>query len=135
MANFVYDKARESFLKAEINITSDNIKVVLCSSGYTANASTDQFLSDISGGNRIATTANLASKTTTAGVFDAADTVWSAVAGGSTGTQAVIYQDTGSAATSRLIANINVATNLPVTSNGSDIDMIWDNGSNKILKL
>jgi hypothetical protein len=47
----------------------------------------------------------------------------------------VIYKDTGSAATSPLIAYIDTATGLPVTPNGADVTVTWDNGSNKIFKL
>jgi len=46
-----------------------------------------------------------------------------------------IYKDTGTESTSYLIANINSATGLPVTPNGGDIIVQWDNGSNKIFKL
>jgi hypothetical protein len=34
-----------------------------------------------------------------------------------------------------LIAYIDTATGLPVTPGGGDIDITWDNGSNKIFKL
>jgi len=34
-----------------------------------------------------------------------------------------------------LIAFIDTATNLPVTPNGGDIIVAWDNGANKIFKL
>lgn len=135
MANALYDKGREAFLTAAVNWSSDNIKTVLVDTGaYTLNIATHQFLSDIAGGARIATSANLSSKTVAAGVADAADVTFSAV----TGVQSealVIYKDTGSAATSPLIAYIDTATGLPVTPNGADITVTWDNGSNKIFKL
>lgn len=135
MANALYDKGREAFLSGSISWSSDNIKVVLTDSGaYTPNMSTDQFLSDVASGARIATSGNLASKTVAAGVADAADITFTAV----TGVQSeylVIYKDTGSAATSPLIAKIDTATGLPVTPNGGDITVAWDNGSNKIFKL
>ena len=38
----------------------------------------------------------------------------------------LIYIDTGSAATSRLVAWIDTATNLPVTPNGGDISIQWN---------
>ena len=46
-----------------------------------------------------------------------------------------IYQDSGVEATSRLIANIDAATGLPVTPNGTDITVQWDSGANRIFKL
>ena len=125
MANALYGLGRESFLKGEISWSSDNIKTVLVDlADYTANLSTDQFLSDIAAGGRVATSANLASKTTTLGSADAADVTFSAVTG-DISEALVIYQDTGAAGTSRLIAYIDTATGLPVTPNGGDIQVQW----------
>lgn len=125
MANALYDKARESFLRGEIIWQTDTIKTVLVDAGqYTPNLATHQFLSDIPSGARTATSGALTSKTTAAGVADAADPVFT----GATGVQSeylVIYQDTGSAATSRLIAYIDTATGLPVTPNSGDINVIF----------
>ena len=47
----------------------------------------------------------------------------------------VIYVDTGTEATSPLIAYIDTATGLPITPNGGDIIVTWDNGVNKIFKV
>ena len=135
MANAMYDKGRESFLKGEISWNSDDIKVVLVDTAdYTVNLSTDQYLSDVASGGRVATSGNLASKTTAAGVADAADVTLTAVTG-DVSEALVIYKDTGTASTSRLIAYIDTATGLPVTPNGGDITITWDSGSNKIFKL
>lgn len=135
MANALYDKGREAFLSGTISWSSDNIKTVLVDAAdYTVNLSTHQFLSDVASGGRVATSGNLASKTVTAGVADAADVTFTAVTGDQS-EALVIYKDTGSAATSPLIAYIDTATGLPVTPNGADITVTWDNGSNKIFKL
>lgn len=132
MANALYDKGREGFLDGTIDWDTDNIKCVLVTSGYTPNLSTHDFLDDVT--NVQATSGNLASKTVTAGVADAADTTFTAVSG-SACNAIVIYADSGSAATSRLIAYIDSGTGLPVTPNGGDITIQWDNGANKIFKL
>jgi hypothetical protein len=135
MANALYDKGREKFLTGAVSWSSDNIKVVLVDAAdYTVNLTTHEFLSDVASGGRVATSGNLASKTTTAGVADAADVTFTAVTGDQS-EALVIYKDTGSAATSPLIAYIDTATGLPVTPNGADITVTWDNGSNKIFKL
>ena len=136
MANALYDTGRSAFLTAGVNWSSDNIKAVLVktTSGYTVNLASDQFLSTIVSGNRIATSGNFASKTTTAGVADAADVTFTAVSGSAAGA-VVIYKDTGTDTTSQLIAYIDTATGLPVTPNGGDITVSWDNGANKIFKL
>lgn len=135
MANALYDKGRQAFATAGINWTSDTIKAVLVDTGaYTVNLATHEFLSDIAGGARIATSAALSSKTATAGVCDAADVTYSSVTG-ATVEAVVIYKDTGSDATSNLIAYMDSATGLPITPNGGDINLVFDNGANKIFKL
>jgi hypothetical protein len=131
----LYDKARESFLKGEFDLATDNVKVVLVDAGqYTVSLSADQFLSDIPAGARTATSPNLTTKTTTAGVFDADDVTFSAVSGVQS-EALVIYQDTGTAGTSRLICYEDNATGLPVTPSGADITVRWSNGSDRIFKL
>lgn len=135
MADALFDKGREGFLDGSIDWDTDTIKAVLVDHGTdTPVPATDTFLSDITAGARIATSGALASKTVTAGVADAADITFTAVSGASV-ESIVLYKDTGVAGTSRLIAYIDSATGLPVTPNGGDITVQWDNGANKIFKL
>lgn len=135
MANALYGKGREKFLSGAISWSSDNIKVVLVDAAdYTVSIDTHEFLSDVASGGRVATSGNLGTKTVTLGVADAADVTFTAVTGDQS-EALVIYKDTGSAATSPLIAYIDTATGLPVTPNGADITVTWDNGGNKIFKL
>jgi hypothetical protein len=68
-------------------------------------------------------------------VANAANVTYTAVTAGSTVTYLAIYKDTGSNSTSPLIALIDTATGLPVSTNGGDITVSWDTGANKILKL
>jgi hypothetical protein len=135
MADFIYDLARQAFLEGEVAILTADIKAVLVDGAdYTPSASTDDFLADIAGGGRVATSSNFASKTSTLGVFDAADITFSTV----TGDQCeyiVIYEDTGDAATSKLLAKIDSYTGLPVTPNGGNITVAFPADSNKIWKL
>jgi hypothetical protein len=137
MVNGVYDTGRAAFLNAGINWTSDNIKAVLINTAsYTVNLSTHAFLSDIAAGARAATSANLTTKTSTAGVADAADITFSAVPTGPACGAYVLYKDTTVATTSQLICYVDtVASGLPVTPNGGDITVTFDNGTNKIFKL
>ena len=133
MANALYDKGRENFLNGNIDWTADDIKCVLVDTGtYTVDLVNHDFHDDLSG--VVDTSGNFASKTTTAGVADAADIVFSAVTGASV-EAIVIYRDSGVSGTSELIAYIDTATGLPVTPNGGDITIAWDSGANKIFKL
>ena len=94
----------------------------------------DEFLSAIPGGSIVATSGNLTSKTTTAGSADAADVTLTAISG-PTVSYAVVYKDTGSAATSPLIAFLDSGVGLPMTPNGGDIIIRWDDGTPKIFRL
>ena len=135
MANALYDKGREKFLKGEIDWLSDDIKIALIDTAdYTPNLASDEFLDDISGDAIIATSGNLGNKSATNGIADADDVTFENV----TGDQAeilVVYKDTGNASTSPLIARIDTATGLPITPNSGDITVQWDSLSNKIFKL
>lgn len=95
------------------------------SGGFVIPLSLHQFLSDIPSAARVATSGNLASKTLTNGVFDAADAQFASVSGDQSEIT-VLYEDTGTATTSRLIAYIDTATNLPITPNGNNIDVVWN---------
>lgn len=135
MANGLYDKGRSKFLDGTISWSSDNIKIVLVDAAdYTVSLSTHEFLSDIPSGARVATSDNLTTKTSTSGIADADNVTFTAVTGDPS-EAIVIYKDTTNAATSPLIAYIDTATGLPVTPNGGDITITWDNGTNKIFKL
>jgi hypothetical protein len=89
----------------------------------------------------VAVSGALAFPTTTAGVADAEDVTLTAVTGDPS-EALIIYQHaltvggTALAETSaRLVAYIDTATGLPVTPNGGDVVISWDNGSNRILRL
>lgn len=137
MANALYAKAKESFISQNpsIDMDTDDIKVVGVDHGTdTPVPATDQFLSDIAAGARIFTSGNLASKTVTGGVFDAADITITAVSGNSV-ESVNLYKDTTVAATSPLIAYIDTGTGLPFTPNGGDVTIQWDSGASKIFAL
>ena len=91
---------------------------------YTYSAS-HEFYSSVSSA-VVGTPQTLGSKTTTDGVFDAADVTFSSVTGNSV-EAFVIYKDTGTASTSPLIAFIDtVASGLPVTPNGGNITITFN---------
>jgi hypothetical protein len=58
------------------------------------------------------------------------------IAGGTTLEAIVIYRDPGTGeANTTLIAYIDSAVNLPVTTNGGNVSIIWDGGTNNIFRL
>ena len=136
MANGLYDAARAAFLNGDIVWTNDDIRAILIDTGtYTVNLSTHDFLDDIPGGARVATSSALSGKTSAAGVADANDVTFSAVSG-ATVEAVVLYKHTGTESTSNLIAYMDTGmTGLPVTPNGGDITVQWANTTNRIFKL
>ena len=135
MANALYDHGREGFLDGSIDWDTDDIKTILVDTAdYTVDLAAHEDLADVAGAAIVATSGNLANKTVAAGVADADDITFALVTGDPC-EAIIIYQDTGVAATSRLIAYIDTATGLPVTPGGGNIGIAWDSGANKIFKL
>lgn len=126
MANAIYPKYKEALLNgsANTNMSSGTVKVALVDTGTYTYSAAHEFLSSLTG--RVGTDQTLGTKTFTNGVFDAANSVYTAVSG-ATVEALVVYIDTGVAGTSRLIAYIDTGvTGLPVTPNGGDINVNWD---------
>jgi phage tail sheath gpL-like len=122
MPNVLYPKAKEGFLGGDIDLEVDNIVAVLVdTAAYSYNAS-HVFLSEIPIGDRIATSNNLSTKSILNGVFNSDDLVYPSVTG-DVSEALVLVQDSGDAATSRLVAYIDTATGLPVTPNGTNINV------------
>jgi len=135
MANALYGKFKQKLLEGSINLTSDTIKAVLVDiAAYSVSINSDEFLSSIPSGDRIATSSALTGKSVTLGVFDADDVTWTSVSGDPS-EAVVLIKDTGDPATSPLICYIDTATGLAVTPNGNNITCTWSNGASKIFAL
>lgn len=149
MANALYDKGREGFLDGSIDWDTDTIRVmpVRTSGGgsgpyYTKNLGTHEDLADIPDnsdcrplGTGASKGTELATKTVTAGVANADPADLGLIASGDPFQLLVIYKDTGTQSTSRLIAAIDTATGLPLQPGGGSVVINWDTGTNKIFKL
>lgn len=135
MANALFTSFKVALLQADCDL-DDSIKVILVDhADDTPVPATDDFLDDILAAARVATSGALASKTFTAGVFDAADLVLTAVTGDAF-ESVVFFNDTPAAETAKdLILFLDTATGLPTTPNGADITLVWDSGANRIFSL
>jgi len=126
MANAIYPLYKQALLDASANvdINDGTVKVALIDTGtYTYN-STHEFYSSVSG--VVGTPQTIANTTVTNGLFDGDNVTYTAVTGNSA-EALLIYIDTGTAATSRLVAWIDTSvTGLPVTPNGGDITITWN---------
>lgn len=118
--NLAYPLALEGFLSGSIDLTSDTVKAVLCDDTYVYSAAHNA-LDDVGGGARIATTAALASKTVTGGVFAADPATTGTAASGDTITQIIVYVEGGSEATSPLLCLIERRSDsIPITYETDD---------------
>jgi hypothetical protein len=119
-------------LNKEIDWDTDTIKVMLCTSTYTPDQDAHIYKSsvtnEVTGTGYTAGGATLASKTITYTgasntiTLDAADVTWSSST--ITARYAVIYDDTGTASTSPLIAYVDFGAD--VSSSGGNFTITWD---------
>ncbi len=136
MANAIYPKYKEGVLQSTsgTNMSSGTVKAALVDTNDYTYSTAHDFFDDVSSA-VVGTPVEITSKTFTDGVFDGADVTLTSVSGDQS-EGLVIYIDTGTPSTSRLIAYLDTSiTGLPVTPNGGDITITWDNGSNKIFRL
>ena len=142
MANALFNTAREGFLLGEIDWDTAAIKVALVR-GYTFNTA-HKFMSDITGSGATvhATSAALGGKTGSSGTADATDITFTAVSANATGHTLIVFQSSAvtgggdvASTAQRVIAHLDTGTLLPITPNGGDIIVAWDNNSNKIFTL
>jgi len=127
MANAIYPKYKEAILQsaANSNMSSGAVKVALVDTGTYTYSAAHEFFTSVSSA-VVGTPQTLGSKTFANGVFDAADATFPSVTGNSA-EALLIYIDTGTAGTSRLIAFIDTGvTGLPVTPNGGDINAVFN---------
>jgi hypothetical protein len=126
MANAIYPLYKQALLDASANVDLNDgtVKVALVDTGvYTYNAA-HEFLTSLTG--TVGTAQTINNTTVTNGLFDGDNVTFTAVSGNSV-EALVIYIDTGSSATSRLVAYIDTSvTGLPVTPNGGDITITWN---------
>lgn len=102
--NQLWDNGREGILDDTVLMSTDTIKAMLIKSAYTFSGA-HKFVSDIVAGDN-GRSAALASKTFTAGVFNAANSSLLATAAAPSNAVA-LYKDTGVDSTSRIVAYLD----------------------------
>lgn len=127
MANALYPLWKQEVIKGTANTSlTGTLKVALVDTGTYTYSAAHQFYSSVTG--VAGTPVALGTKTYVNGVLDAADSTFTAVSNGSVTCEALVfYVDTGTAATSPLVAFMDTGiTNMPVTPNGGDISVTWN---------
>jgi hypothetical protein len=134
----VYGTAQKH-LDADVDWAADTIKVSLHNSTYTPNQSTHEFFSSVT--NELATAngytaggATLGSKSVTVTAlvtaYKAATTSWAITSGQTlTARYAVVRKDTGTAATSPVLAYVDFTTDQTASASGgasTSFDLVWD---------
>jgi hypothetical protein len=133
MSNQLYPKAKEDFLGGNLNLSSNVVTIALIDTDIYSFSSSHEDRADVQN-TAVVATANLASKTITSGVFDAADATFTSVTGANC-EALILFHNTGDQATSRLIAYIDTATGLPILPNGGDITVRFSDGASRIFAL
>jgi len=137
MANFVYKKAKEALLNGQINVLSDQLKVLLLKKpDYTPNQDIDQHVSDIPVNAIIKRSEAIAEVSSTSGVLDAAD-VTIVEYNGSAFDAIALYKYQPSDSDSKLIFYIDTSSGLPFEGSNSvnSVTIFWSDESTKILSL
>jgi hypothetical protein len=141
MTNALYATAAEGFLGGAIDLDTAVIKASFVR-GYTYSAS-HQFVSDVTGagGTVNGTSAALANKTITLGVFDADDTTVTTTAN-ATDHGILVFQASAvtggadvAASSQRVIAWFDTGTGLPVQPGTGSTPITWSAGASKIFKI
>lgn len=126
MANTLYPKWKEALAQGIAGSSlAGALKAVLVDTGtYTYNAA-HEFYSSVSGAT--GTPQAIGSKTYTGGLLDGADITFPAVPAGPNVEALVLFLDTGTPSTSRLVGYYDTGvTGLPVTPNGGDLPVTWN---------
>lgn len=140
MADVIQNNFKKLIMNGGIDLDSDTIKVMLLTSSHTQDQDTYDFIDDVSanqvsgtgytaGGVALANKAVTADNTDNEGVFDADDASWAAST--ITARYAAIYKDTGTPATSPIIAILDFGSNQ--TSTAGTFTITW--GAEGILNL
>lgn len=136
MANALTNAYRNNILGdntfVNVQLDADTIKPMFVDTADDTPAITDSSIADILSAGRVPAIAScpaLGSKTigtVAVGVFDAADSVFTALSGDSV-ERLILFKDTGTEATSILIAIYDTFTSgMPLTPNGGDVTVQWN---------
>lgn len=126
MANALYPKYKEAIIQASANSSlTGTVKAVLIDTASYTYSAAHEFYTSASAG-AVGTPQTINTKTFANGVFDGDNVTFTGLTGASC-EAIIVFIDTGSAATSRLVAYFDTGvTNLPVTPNGGDVSITWN---------
>jgi hypothetical protein len=120
----LYPKGKAHLLgqATQVNLLTDTLKAILNHSATDAYSGANEFVSDLTAGGIVARSGALASVAVTSGTVTANNVTITAVSGSSIDS-IILYKDTGSDASSPLLAWWDVTA---ITPNGGDIIVAWN---------
>jgi hypothetical protein len=121
LANQLYAQGAAHILgkTTKIDFVVDTIKVLFYASTFN---NAHEFVSDLTGASIVARSPALSGKATTNGTFSANNLTVVAVSG-SAFAHVLMFKDTGTDASSPLIANYDITTFTPT---GADVSVVWN---------
>jgi hypothetical protein len=132
VANVFFTAFRNNLWQAAApNLSSATVKAMFVDGADDTPTAADDFIDDIASAGRVPAIAScpaLASKTfgtVAAGIFDAADTTFASLTGDQS-EYLILFEDSGTEATSDLLILWDTATGLPLTPNGADVVVQWN---------
>lgn len=133
MANQFYDKGREAFAQGRVNWNTNDIRLILVNlANYTFSHSHAR-LSDVPSAARVATQP-LTNKTSVGGALDADNVLFTNLTGGTVGA-IIIYKHDSADANTELLFFFDTISGLPYTPSGGDLEIVFDDGPNKIARI
>lgn len=136
MSNFIYGKAKQALLNGQINVLTNQLKLLILKNNYIPNINNHEYVSDINSSSITARSSALQNVSNTLGVLDA-DDIEILNYSGEAFNSVVIYIDSQNDASSRLLCYIDTSSGLPFfgVNATSTITIAWNNDSNKIISL
>jgi hypothetical protein len=130
----MYENGVAAIMGGDIDLVNANIFAMLIDANiYTADLDNDLSEDDIPE-TAILTKAVMSGKTIDGTTFRATDTTFSSVTGDEA-SAVIVYLEMDTLAASTLIAYIDNAPQFPITPDGNDIQVIWDDGANGIFNF
>ena len=132
----LYPSARTLAATTGINWLTWDVRIVLVDSGYVYSTA-HNFLDDVAGAARVATSAALAGKTVSSGTCDANDVAFAALSG-DTVTGIVVYHHTGVESTADLLVyydRLSTGSVINFSPSGLDATVRWSNSATKMFQL
>ena len=132
MSSGLYKNGIREIQRGNIDLINATISGMLIdSSVYTADLDNDQSLAEIGEDNWLAE-AELTNKSLDGTTFRADDLTFPSVETGQTASAVVLFLDTDTLEESILIAYLDNAPEMPITTDGTDIILAWDSGADGI---